>query len=60
MIVTKNSFAAYQLLPGSISQQIALIAIDLYVIFGRNILNDDFVRFWLNVGHNDAFLFYIG
>lgn len=50
----------YQLLPGSISQQIALIAIDLYVIFGRNVLDDDFVRFYLNVGHNDALLFYIG
>jgi hypothetical protein len=54
MIVTKNSFAAYQLLPGTLAQQIALLAVDLYVLFDRNILFDDFMNWWL--GGHEAFI----
>ena len=47
MIVTKNSFTAYQLLPGTMAMQIALLATLTYVFWDRDILSDTVMQYYL-------------
>jgi hypothetical protein len=48
MIVTKNSFTAYQLLPGTMAMQIALIGTLSYVFIDRDILTDPAMLYWFD------------
>ena len=47
MIVTKNSFTAYQLLPGTLAMQIALLSTLIYCLIDRNILDDPYMQYLL-------------
>lgn len=55
MIVTSNSFVAYQLLPGTFAIQATLFICGLYIILTQDIEKDPFmIAYWTKLAHDNG------
>lgn len=55
MIVTGNSFVAYQLIPGTFAIQATLFICGLYIVLTQDIENDKFmIAYWTKLAHDNG------